>query len=96
MIIIKKINIIITYEVCILNIACQFKNKNEILFSKLKRFIKSKKFTLFMPAVNIDKESALIIEKAKNLGINKRTLVSFLIKKYAHLHMNFKEEKIKE
>ncbi|MDO8623162.1 MAG: hypothetical protein Q7R52_02855 [archaeon] len=49
-----------------------------------------------MPAVNIDKESALIIEKAKNLGINKRTLVSFLIKKYAHLHMNFKEEKIKE
>lgn len=62
----------------------------------MKRFIKSKKFNMFMPAVNIDNESSNIMEKAKNLGINKRTLVSFLIKKYAHLHMNFKEEKIRE
>jgi len=47
-----------------------------------------------MTAINLDEEASVIMEKAKNLGINKKTLASFLIKKYAHFHMNFEKEKL--
>ena len=47
-----------------------------------------------MPAINIDKEASDIMNEFKKFGQTKKTLVSFLIKKYARDHVNFKEEKI--